>query len=419
MSLGQWEICNYLLDLGVEPYVRASFTSRMVSSATSYVVHTTLRPQNPVELTSKQAEIDWVNQGSHLGKSWQRHSQRIRIRAEIVTECQNVMRRLEDDRLKIEVLSGFPGSFDEFCTIRKSAWPDSSFYRSDFTARRMSFAVLMACHRRNVRVVPATLRSVLGLDNGSARNNLDLGVREIWGETILHGLAMKVGRANERGNAGEWHTLTRDIVANAVDTGIQHQYGLSLSSAMGSWSRTPLLTLISESLTAQGPHHSPLSQASTRPTQSAAIISACEKTIFAWLADLYEGGVDLLKYGMNETDYIRNVGRTLEEVKYNYLPCLVSHNRRLPVFFQLRLIGFQYGKLPSDWKFWWTEPSDQFVGDFWFLVESGNEQAVVSVQRSWKFWRPECSDDSVGDSWRVVELEDEKPLMNLPGAWVE
>jgi len=33
------------------------------------------------------------------------------------------------------------------------------------------------------------------------------------------------------------------------------------------------------------------------------------------------------------------------------------------------MINFRYGTRPADWIFWLSEPTDQFAGDFWSLIE--------------------------------------------------
>jgi hypothetical protein len=35
----------------------------------------------------------------------------------------------------------------------------------------------------------------------------------------------------------------------------------------------------------------------------------------------------------------------------------------------LRLIALEYGPNPEDWKFWFSDPTDQLVGEFWDMVE--------------------------------------------------
>jgi hypothetical protein len=37
----------------------------------------------------------------------------------------------------------------------------------------------------------------------------------------------------------------------------------------------------------------------------------------------------------------------------------------------IELIGFEYGRYPLDWYFWFSDHTDAFAGEFWALVEKG------------------------------------------------
>jgi hypothetical protein len=34
------------------------------------------------------------------------------------------------------------------------------------------------------------------------------------------------------------------------------------------------------------------------------------------------------------------------------------------------LVGFTYGPSPDDWRFWGSDPTDEFAGDFWHMPEN-------------------------------------------------
>ncbi|KAK2604111.1 hypothetical protein N8I77_007068 [Diaporthe amygdali] len=327
VSLGRWDVCNFLLDVGAEPYLDESF---------------------------KDGRLE------------------------------------EDDSLKVSLLSSYIGFFDEFCALRRFAWPDSTFYHPDFAVYRMQFAVYIACALNNGWAAPALIRSVLGLDNGIARDNLNFSVRTISGETIFHGLAWKIGLANARGDAGEWHRLIRDVVAHVVDDRDLHQYGPSVTLGFEEFPKvleetTPLLSLILQGILAEARHRRwPLrTRVPERPTgQPAVVLLGCEKLIFAWLSDFYEAGVDLLEYGRKEKEHFRDEEFLPNGPTYSYFSDL-GRSPEYTIGYHVRLINFQYGRLPRDWKFWWSEPSDEFAGDFWFLVELEAEEVVMSIPGTW------------------------------------
>ncbi|KAG6364222.1 hypothetical protein INS49_005820 [Diaporthe citri] len=104
-----------------------------------------------------------------------------------------------------------------------------------------------------------------------------------------------------------------------------------------------------------------------------------------------EGGIDLNLYGANEKEHFQHrfEGYPSDGMTYDYfspeaykIGCdnLGLYRRHLH---WVRLINFHYGRLPTDWKFWWSEPSDEFAGDFWLLLESGTQEAIMSVPGAW------------------------------------
>lgn len=304
---------------------------------------------------------------------------RIWPRDEMVGNCREFIRRFdEDDILIYALLSSYDGTFDEFLSLRRSVWPDSHFYHLDFSWKRMQIAVAMACEYSVAPAAPAMCRSVLGLDNGTAQNNLNFRVRTQFSKTFFHGLATKIVRTNEGENLGGWRTLTRDVLRHLADIRDLSQH----RDEQRVWKScspllTPLLMLIEVGIKEQP---APLGlHRAIRSTRSAAILSRCEKSIFAWLSDLYEGGIDLMLYGTNEKEHFRD-----PKCLPTGLAILYSRPPRFSdTVYRVRLINFQYGRLPTDWKFWWTEPSDRFAGDFWRLVESASRRAAMSVPGAW------------------------------------
>ena len=46
-----------------------------------------------------------------------------------------------------------------------------------------------------------------------------------------------------------------------------------------------------------------------------------------------------------------------------------------------RLLGFEIGPLPQDWRFWFAEPTDELFGHFWSMIEeSGCDDSSASKQ---------------------------------------
>ncbi|CZR60584.1 uncharacterized protein PAC_10480 [Phialocephala subalpina] len=113
-----------------------------------------------------------------------------------------------------------------------------------------------------------------------------------------------------------------------------------------------------------------------------------------WLRILLQCGIDLQDYGRWESTHFLHREFKLDAI-YDY-----KYPHRA---FQIRLIKFDYGPRPEDWKFWLSEPSDPFVGDFWTLIEEGTP---------WGWRREEIDWDSDEEEF----VEEEQPM---PGAWSE
>lgn len=381
MAHRQWDICNYLMDLGLSiPHTSA--TSE-VSSTTSF--------SKPVLMESSQIPIIYKLDYQFIFPSMSPFDQR--PRGEVIDTCRKFIGRFDGDHIAIcSVLSGYKVSIDEFLSLRRSVWPDSRFYHPDFSLQRMLLAVGIACDHNNTWIAAPMCRSVLGLDNDTIPNNTHFHVQTDSGYTFFHGLAMKIGKGHGTETAGEWHALIRDVLRHLPDIRVLSQHGsrreLFGGTIITRW-HSPLSLLISEGVRARMypcPQH-----ATIRSTNLAAALAGCEKSIFAWLTDLYEAGIDLNFYGENEKEHFRhrNGRHPSDGATYDYsslTPYKIGPDNlrlyRRQVYF-VRLINFHYGRLPTDWKFWWSEPSDEFAGGFWHLVESGNTEAIMSVPGAW------------------------------------
>lgn len=307
-------------------------------------------------------------------------------RDEVVDSCRKFIGRFDEDQpLIFSLLSSYNLSIDEFLRIRRSIWPDSQFYSPDFSLQRMLIAVGIVCDLNNEWIAAPMCRLVLGLDNGTMQNNMPFHVQTDLGQTFFHGLARKVGITHGTKTAGEWHTLFRDVLGHLANIRDLSQHGCQKGSGDALVSVTPLSDLISQGLEAR--IGACRQHVTIRPTDSAAVLAGCEKSISAWLADLYESGIDLQLYGQNEKEHFlhqevfRWEGYPLNGMMYSYLDS--SYKTGHEHVYWVRLINFHFGRFPSDWKFWWSEASDAFAGDFWHLVESGNTEAVVNVPGAW------------------------------------
>ncbi|KAI1094010.1 hypothetical protein F5B19DRAFT_82152 [Rostrohypoxylon terebratum] len=88
------------------------------------------------------------------------------------------------------------------------------------------------------------------------------------------------------------------------------------------------------------------------------------KVLVSWLEVLEQAGIDLVEYGRCEYELFIRYAERCFDVSESYL----SDRRELP-FSHIYLVGFKFNEKPTDWEFYWDEPTDEFAGDFWELVE--------------------------------------------------
>lgn len=87
-----------------------------------------------------------------------------------------------------------------------------------------------------------------------------------------------------------------------------------------------------------------------------------EEALLTWLQTLQGFGIDLERYGKTEHKLFYQ-----ESSSWRNLEFLIPG--RGEEVYPLRLIGLQVGPEPEDWKVWLSEPSDEFAGDFWDMLE--------------------------------------------------
>ncbi|CZR69637.1 uncharacterized protein PAC_19537 [Phialocephala subalpina] len=106
---------------------------------------------------------------------------------------------------------------------------------------------------------------------------------------------------------------------------------------------------------------------------SSKAVEALFKFLQVWLMDLQETGIDILAYGKEERQLcisgLLHKDFHRYQIKWKTGRCTKTSKAANQSYGALRLIAFEPSKFPSDWKLWWSEPSDEFVGDFWNMCE--------------------------------------------------
>ncbi|TGO48427.1 hypothetical protein BCON_0240g00060 [Botryotinia convoluta] len=90
-------------------------------------------------------------------------------------------------------------------------------------------------------------------------------------------------------------------------------------------------------------------------------INHSERQIFDWAKILQASGIDLEQYGNKKRSIFQRVDT------WNF-----GGSEKSVITYELglsSLVGFNYDSCVEDWNFWFSEPTDQFAGDFWSLIE--------------------------------------------------
>ncbi|KAH8887900.1 hypothetical protein GQ53DRAFT_272027 [Thozetella sp. PMI_491] len=116
-----------------------------------------------------------------------------------------------------------------------------------------------------------------------------------------------------------------------------------------------------------------------------------------WLQILKEGGVDLDKYGRRENAILHDVKRSTARWVVVFQSVARPYNRFSMSYIGGHrqfwyLIGFTFGPNMEDWIIWWNEPTDEFAGDFWKLVENPPQRVPGE-------WYDEDIDATSDSSW--------------------
>jgi len=219
--------------------------------------------------------------------------------------------------------------------------------------------------------IPAILSTLLRVEADFDKELLTLNNR--WGHTLLHLLVIGFVQTNiirsrpdrhwddslsseeleymttTKTNSISWRPLIRKVIAAGADL-----------NALDVWARTPLCSLIPR-YSVFGPEHVHL--------------------LKCWLEDLLYAGIDLVQYGALESMALQkrwpmNQEPTLDCAcsRYNSScswprTCIRTNKCRSPT----RLINLHYGPRPEDWIFWLSEPTDEFTGEFWSMIEDPSE----------------------------------------------
>lgn len=250
-------------------------------------------------------------------------------------------------------------------------------------SERVCFALSLS-HKLDFLLIPDALRTAIG--HGSIDPSAFL-IQHDDGHTLLtwiaEGLAMCIAR-KATAHLADWRALLAECV-NA---------GADLHSIYTNWRyywHKPLL-------------HSPLLRFTDMFLEQDTWADI-EAVIRLWVKELSNAGVDLLQYGRQEKRLHKD-GSVTKVVLLPISRISIRSTRKWTKlnperFGCVRLISFSYGASPQDWHVWYSDPRDEFSGEFWRMVEHSQRQCSKSqIPGSWinDDLDEDCDDDSDEDT---------------------
>jgi hypothetical protein len=97
-----------------------------------------------------------------------------------------------------------------------------------------------------------------------------------------------------------------------------------------------------------------------------------EKLVQLYLHVLQNSRIDIVSYGQKEKE-LHDKPLVDKDFSYDFSPKNLHGAICRSASATWRLIGFTYGPSPEDWQIWGSLPTDDFLGEFWYMVENIRE----------------------------------------------
>lgn len=303
---------------------------------------------------------------------WQRRAQD----EENMYQLQTLLKKDNfGDHARFQLFGNFHGDVLSFDSARRQIWPDEQFYSDSFRNHRIQFAWALALSSNPL--APMFFRRVLSPDGILRAHDVYTGRLRLGycNDTLVHALARGVGSTawHDRETSRQWALVAADMLPF-----VQNYHELAPVIQWDGF-RTPLFTSLFISLL---PWPSTKAHDSNRTMSLVRRFHYVESGMKAWLQVLKDASIDLQKYGERETELFNS-----EFYERNFPMYSVSDGDEVYCNNYMRLdlvlIGFQYGQEVSDWKLWWLEHTDAYVGDFWGAIESSVESIDQRMPGAW------------------------------------
>ncbi|KAI0421845.1 hypothetical protein F5X98DRAFT_370473 [Xylaria grammica] len=255
--------------------------------------------------------------------------------------------RLQDDR-RIDVLGGYyAGSPQDFSSLRRRIWPDYEYYSNEFRNHRLNLACRIALYENSGAKSFGLALSKSGHLN---RNDVDFDWPGPNALGILHAIAHAIAYTHwvDSHAARDWCIVASELLQ------MVERYEILSSIRRARYPQphgSPLFKLFSTL------HYVSFAGKVRRKRTIQTRLRACDEVLSVWLKLVQQAGFDLNKYGIQEKQQL--VSEKRKDFRH--------YTRRKPYngMMGVRLITITCGSEVDDWKLWWSEPTDELVGDFW------------------------------------------------------
>jgi len=263
-----------------------------------------------------------------------------------------------DDFNRMNLLPSLGVSLETFLSLRRSVWSDDDFYSDRFRDQRHQMVLYLTSNGyARPSLIGDIVRSIMigeaGVDDTTSPEHRNLGWPLDLANTVLRAVArgvtghlmwIAVGDKELEVHGCAVLKSLRQLVTEVLlsaDSTCADRHSRSLRGTLGK---------VLDSVTEPGDN---LSRG----------LLLADKSLYLWLEMLAESGVDLDLYGKLE----RSLLYSDKDRHFDIIEPWQGCDNLGP---RTRLIAFQYGSKPEDWKLCWAEATDVFVGEFWQRIEN-------------------------------------------------
>ncbi|OIW26931.1 hypothetical protein CONLIGDRAFT_492708 [Coniochaeta ligniaria NRRL 30616] len=286
---------------------------------------------------------------------------------EAMHHCTRFLQNDEvEDRVRFMALNGLSLPLQAFTDLRRSIWSDEDFNADWNRPQRLEFITFIIIYGYGIRNLTVDVVGPVLFNDPEilSTEGEDLLETLIWGivKCVVKSGNPESEMYDDEGLLEAYLTLTKGILLRCSEC-YEGQFMRRIPDCLRETLLTPLWSIdISYS---------------ARHLKFSSRLARAELAWHTWLRTLEDAGIDLELYGETEQDWLESHGDefgvslpfyTFRERTYNYGSTLKA-----------RLIGIQHGPRAQDWRLFWTEPTDAFVGEFW----RGVEREVPLMPGSW------------------------------------